>query len=694
MKTSPTHAHAPPVAAEEGSASRLLDPRSNALSPFLTAGLSLHGGNPPDMPYLYGFPASQQSEFATPGSAGSGTTGLVLQTGQPVGLLLLAATTRGANPLPGLVDAPLNSYRRPLEQLEQFNPQTRTRGISTFRPRQPLFLPLPLAGSDTSDFDSFLKRDLVFPNPELTFDLAAAAAAAGHQASDASGALAPETRAVPKPDANGASDEPSPRPRAELRFLFGLFGSLSNFFADGRGSGSSPTDDGYSRPRMLLVFRDWLPLVGPRPGTAAAADPPTSRPTAEAPSITIPSVGPTPTTARPQTLAALKEDIFSLSRERKTSSSVSDDPGEDPRLLQPRQRLLLRLLSGLYRRRALALLPKSMQLMTDTEPMDPLAVSKSPVSVASASGGAGTKRPADESAGTSTAKRLVPASELRFTEDGRPLLGATKIDQLMLVIQARAAGNAAPIMRTADGQLLDDGLLVPQPDALVGGIEKPKLQLEKPHVCSFCQKRFTQSTHLEVHVRSHIGLKPFECRYCHKRFTQGGNLRTHERLHTGEKPFKCELCGRNFSRKGNLVAHMLTHNNARPFSCRLDGCEKLFTQLGNLKAHQNRFHQQTLNELTRQLADLGGDLQSLPPDERELLEHFRQLYKNSNRGIRGRGRRKPVEVTEGAGLVAALAPAPTKPSARSAPPDVGAQSKPAGDGTAYAPYNYYDGFGY
>lgn len=255
---------------------------------------------------------------------------------------------------------------------------------------------------------------------------------------------------------------------------------------------------------------------------------------------------------------------------------------------------------------------------------------------------------------------LLPAQQIARSEDGRPLLGATKVDQLMLVIQAREKGNVGAIKQAPDGSILalpnanhEKSAVIPLTVDLVGGIEKPhkdegeeaegpdrkKKRKGKSQQCPYCFKTFNQSTHLEVHVRSHIGYKPFQCSYCLKRFTQGGNLRTHMRLHTGEKPFTCEVCNRSFSRKGNLAAHMLTHNKEKPYECKLDNCDKSFTQLGNLKSHQNKFHLPTLNRLTQTLAELSGEaLERLPPDEKELLTYFRKLYKNLNKGIRGRGR--------------------------------------------------------
>ena len=238
---------------------------------------------------------------------------------------------------------------------------------------------------------------------------------------------------------------------------------------------------------------------------------------------------------------------------------------------------------------------------------------------------------------------------------GRPLLGATKIDQLMLVIQARDKGVKSPI-EMKDGKIPSSTNpdhkeeILPLPQTLVGSVDKPKkVKLEslpqdsrdsKKRECPYCHKTFTQTTHLEVHMRSHIGYKPFECSFCHKRFTQGGNLRTHLRLHTGERPFSCEICNKSFNRKGNLVAHKLTHENLRPYKCILDNCNKTFTQLGNLKSHQNRFHLSALNEMTRKVASLSGDqFEALPAEEKDLLNYFKDLYKNSNKGIRGRGKK-------------------------------------------------------
>ncbi|KAI8622966.1 hypothetical protein F5Y19DRAFT_468862 [Xylariaceae sp. FL1651] len=172
---------------------------------------------------------------------------------------------------------------------------------------------------------------------------------------------------------------------------------------------------------------------------------------------------------------------------------------------------------------------------------------------------------------------------------------------------------------------------------------------DKPHACrrKKCHKRFTQTTHLNIHDRAHTGERPHRCTFagCDKSFTQKGNLRTHERRHTGERPFKCHVqgCTKAFPQKGNLAAHLETHFRRNSFRCILKSCGKSFSSRGNLKTHQNNYHKEHLRELELKFSNLSS-VTEMSEDDRELWNYFLTVHKNSNKGIKGRGKECRVEL--------------------------------------------------
>ena len=111
----------------------------------------------------------------------------------------------------------------------------------------------------------------------------------------------------------------------------------------------------------------------------------------------------------------------------------------------------------------------------------------------------------------------------------------------------------------------------------------------KPFQCNLCNKFFNEKGNLKTHINFHKNIRTFQCKICNKKYKTNGHLKDHIQIqHLKIKKFKCEKCGCLFGRKSSLNSHMKIYTGNKMYVCEIKGCGKKFYEKGNMKMHYKR----------------------------------------------------------------------------------------------------------
>jgi len=114
--------------------------------------------------------------------------------------------------------------------------------------------------------------------------------------------------------------------------------------------------------------------------------------------------------------------------------------------------------------------------------------------------------------------------------------------------------------------------------------------------CHMCEKKFSTKSHLERHLKGHLGIKDAQCVECGKQFSSDRSCRQHilnehseERL-IAKEVFTCPECGKEFKYANNMRTHMKIHAEGH-VKVQCQECGKYYKTARVLKDHIRIIHE-------------------------------------------------------------------------------------------------------
>ncbi|CAB3245263.1 unnamed protein product [Arctia plantaginis] len=115
------------------------------------------------------------------------------------------------------------------------------------------------------------------------------------------------------------------------------------------------------------------------------------------------------------------------------------------------------------------------------------------------------------------------------------------------------------------------------------------VNLEPKHACNYCDKKYSQISALNVHLRlEHGNGKVLTCDWCGKKLSSESKLKEHIIKHTKQKNYTCDICGGKFVTKTSLLYHTRLHTGEKPYKC--EHCDMRFLSASRRSEHIKQYH--------------------------------------------------------------------------------------------------------